>query len=401
MKLIVTREQRFTRTPDGAVWSQVAYDHHFFERYLDVFDQVCVVARAQEVQALQGDWQRVDGVDVSFIAVPYYLGPWQYLYKSRQARRIAADSIGKNDAVILPIPSQIASTVEPSLRRVGHPYGVEVVGDPYAVFASHVVDHPLRRFFRWWFTRQQMRQCAEACASHYVTEYALQRRYPPSPGSFTVSYSDVALPNEAFASCARVQFHTHGEFRLVTVGSLAQLYKGIDVLIDAVDICVQDGLDLQLSIIGDGKFRPDLERRSAARNLTNRVHFIGQLPAGDAVRAQLDSADLFVLPSRTEGLPRALIEAMARGLPCIGSTAGGIPELLAAEDMVPPGDANALAQKIRGLSSDPDHMRQMSARNLEKAKNHHERILRERRIEFYTAVRDRTQAWLEKSGLKN
>jgi glycosyltransferase involved in cell wall biosynthesis len=105
-------------------------------------------------------------------------------------------------------------------------------------------------------------------------------------------------------------------------------------------------------------------------------------------------ADLFVLPSRTEGLPRAMLEAMARALPCIGSTAGGIPELLPAEDMVPPGDALSLALKIRSVLTDPVRLMSMSSRNLEKAKGYHEGILRERRNAFYNSVLDVTREWL-------
>ena len=125
------------------------------------------------------------------------------------------------------------------------------------------------------------------------------------------------------------------------------------------------------------------------------MRFLGQLSAGEAVRALLDAADLFLLPSRTEGLPRAMIEAMARALPCIGSTVGGIPELLAPEDMVPPGDAGALARKIREVVTDPERMCLMSARNLEVAREYRDDLLRERRTAFYRHVRTQTEQWLQ------
>ena len=122
------------------------------------------------------------------------------------------------------------------------------------------------------------------------------------------------------------------------MGTLEQLYKAPDVLLDAVGQCFRQGLDLELVWIGGGQYQQQLEARAKELGLSPRVRFLGQLPAGDAVRGELDRADLFVLPSRQEGLPRAMLEAMARGLPCIGSTVGGIPELLPAEDLVPPGD---------------------------------------------------------------
>jgi glycosyltransferase involved in cell wall biosynthesis len=88
-----------------------------------------------------------------------------------------------------------------------------------------------------------------------------------------------------------------------------------------------------------------------------------------------------------------MIEAMARGIPCIGTTAGGIPELLPAEDMVRPGDARALAGMIREVLSDPDRRQQMSARNLATAQSYQREVLRRRRIGFYEHLRKATQAW--------
>jgi glycosyltransferase involved in cell wall biosynthesis len=182
--------------------------------------------------------------------------------------------------------------------------------------------------------------------------------------------------------------------KLVMVGSLARLYKAPDVLIDAVARCVGEGMDLQLVLVGDGQHRGELQARAAAAGLGHRVRFTGQLYTTEAVRQELDQADLFLLPSRTEGLPRALVEAMARALPCIGSTVGGIPELLPPEDLVPPGDTETLAARIRAVVTDPARMARLSARNLAKAREYHKDLLHARRNDFYQQVYDCTANWL-------
>ncbi len=397
MNLIVTLEYRFDCTPDGSVWTQASYAHPFWLRYLTVFDDVRVVARVQPVPSPPPESKRVDGEGVSFAALPYYLGPWQYLLRARQISHAARDAISPRDAVILRIPSQIATSVEVALRRNGRPYGVEVVGDPHDVFAPGGVKHFMRSFFRWWFARQQRRQCAGACAAAYVTERTIQSRYPPAPTAFSTFYSSIELHDDAFVATHRPIRQKATGFTLITVASLAQLYKSPDILLKAIDICVrEEGLDLKLLLVGDGKYRPELESLAASLGMKNRVHFLGQLPAGDAVRKQLDRADVFILPSRTEGLPRAMVEAMARALPCVGSTAGGIPELLSPEDMVTPGNAVTLAQKIRTVITNPERMAAMSKRNLDKSKEYHESILRERRDKFYRIVKGKTEAWLER-----
>lgn len=393
MNAVVALEHRFVRTPDGAVWTQTMFPYAFWTRYLEVFDGVRVTARVREVTTIPEGWIRADGVGIRFAAVPHYIGPWEYLLRARAVRRRVQRSFGPEDAVILRVGSRIATDLEPALRRVGHPFGVEVVCDPYDVFAPGAVRHPLRPFFRWWSPRQLRRQCQQAVAAAYVTERALQRRYPPATRAFATSFSDVELPDGAFVTAPRGAPREARARTIVTVGTLAQLYKAPDVLIDAVGMMVRGGLDLRLVLIGDGKYRPDLERRARGLGLTERVRFMGQLPAGEAVRDALDSADLFVLPSHQEGLPRAMVEAMARALPCIGSTVGGFPELLPPEDMVPPGNAVALAARISEVLREPDRLERMSARNLDTARRYRDTVVRERRLVFYTQLRQVTEAW--------
>jgi glycosyltransferase involved in cell wall biosynthesis len=182
--------------------------------------------------------------------------------------------------------------------------------------------------------------------------------------------------------------------RTLLVGSLEQLYKGPDVLLRALAHCKAAGLDVRTTLIGDGRKRPSLEALAGELGLADRVHFTGRLPPGSAIRDQMDRADVFVLPSLTEGLPRAMLEAMARGLPCIGSRVGGIPELLPDEDLVDPGDSAALADKLISVAADADRLREMAARNLLKARQYHADVLRPRRRDLYAHLRAATENWL-------
>ena len=401
MKVVVALEHRFDRTPDGIVWTHTQFPYSFWQRYLEVFDHVRVVARVQDVLSVPSDWKEANGDSealrrnrISFAAIPYYIGPMQYLWRSIMVKRAAQQAVNTEDAVILRVSSTIASCIEPKLRATNHPYGLEVVGDPYDVFAPGSIKHPLRPYFRWRSPQILRRQCARACGAAYVTEFALQKRYPPGKDAFSTHYSSIELSHDAFVSVPRLPKQESQIFTIIFVGTLAQLYKAPDVLIDAVANCVQQGLKLKLVLVGDGKHREELAMRAVKLNLGDYVNFRGQLSAGKAVRDELDQADLFILASYQEGLPRAMIEAMARALPCIGSTVGGIPELLAPEDIVPPGDVAALSAKIREVVTNPERMARMSARNLEKAKEYTNEILRERQIAFYNYVRKSTQDWL-------
>jgi len=85
-------------------------------------------------------------------------------------------------------------------------------------------------------------------------------------------------------------------------------------------------------------------------------------------------------------------------LPCIGSTASGIPELLPADDLVPPEDVASLAKKISEVVQDPDRMTRMSSRNLEKSKEYKSELLQKRRIEFYQTVKEKTEFFYRNMG---
>lgn len=388
MRVVVTAENRFSRTPDGAVWTVGSAGHRFWSRYLSAFEQVRVVARVRDVSAPEDGAVRVDGSQVQVWPVPHYVGPREYLRSRRVVGRAVRGAADHADAVILRVPSPIGALLAGSRERLGLSYGLEVVGDPYDVFAPGVVSHPLRPLLRQWSARTLRRQCARANAVSYVTERWLQARYPARHDAVTATYSSVDLPASAYVSQPRASVSPPETFTLVSVGSLAQLYKGIDTLIEALAKVVAAGVPVHLVHLGDGAFLPSLEELANRLGVADRVSFLGAVPSGESVRRQLDAAHLFVLPSRTEGLPRALIEAMARGLPAIGSRVGGVPELLPEDDLVAPNDTAGLARAIAQMLADPPRMAAASARNLTRARDYSTQSLVLRRDTFYCRVRD-------------
>lgn len=387
----ITCESRFEISPDGRVWTAGPGTYAFWRRYLDVFDEVTIIARAHAVDRVNEGQHEVCGAGVRLAAVPYYVGPKAYLIRACAVRQAVRQALEGQSAVVLRAPGRISELARASLVQ-RRPYGVELVGDPYEVFAPGASTHPLRAFFRWKSTSATRAIAAGACATAYVSRIVLPDRYPASPGSLSMICSDIELKTDHIV--AQPRHNRDGDAAvIVTVGSLAQPYKGVDLLIEAVSMLHEQLPNVALRVVGDGVFRVPLEELARQRGVAHIVTFIGQLASGNAVRAELDGATLFVMASRTEGLPRAMIEAMARGLPCIGTSVGGIPELLPLEDMVPPNDAQALADMIAKVLSSPVRMRAMADRNLATAAEYRDDVLRDRRNAFYRCVRDRTEEW--------
>lgn len=167
-------------------------------------------------------------------------------------------------------------------------------------------------------------------------------------------------PNNA--SELRVRFGFDANDRVIgTVGWLLPI-KGPEVLLDAFRRLSANETNLKLVFVGKGDLETPLRRRSQRWGLANRVVFAGWR---DDIPEVLSSFDIFVLPSRNEGMGRVLVEAMAAGRPIIASKVGGIPSLVENGKtglLVPPGDAAALVRSLEWMLQNPDDARRMGRR---------------------------------------
>ena len=149
-------------------------------------------------------------------------------------------------------------------------------------------------------------------------------------------------------------------FEVLCVGTLTSA-KGLPVLINAVDRLVRQGRSIRLRLVGGGPDRQDLESAVATRGLQGRVTLEGNCNQ-DRVQGFYRTADLFALASFAEGIPVALMEAMAMELPCVATWITGIPELIRHGIdgwLVPPGDEEQLADAIAKLMDDPELRRKL------------------------------------------
>jgi glycosyltransferase involved in cell wall biosynthesis len=148
--------------------------------------------------------------------------------------------------------------------------------------------------------------------------------------------------------------------RVITVGRLAYP-KDFVTLVRAVA-----GIDASTVVAGDGPDRPEIEAEIARSGAD--VTLLGER---DDVRAQLAASHVFVLSSRSEGLPMSIIEAMAAALPAVGTAVGGVPELIVDGEtgfVVPAGDEHALRAALQKLVSDAALRARLGAAARERAR---------------------------------
>lgn len=157
------------------------------------------------------------------------------------------------------------------------------------------------------------------------------------------------------------------------IGTLARLsrQKGLDVLLDAMALLVRERPDARLSIAGGGPLEVELRMHARRLGLDGHVRFEGWVPDG---RALLADWDVFVLPSRWEGMPLALLEARAAGLPSVATDVGGAREIIRdGEDgwVVPTEDPASLAAALLDLADDPARRAEWGARARRRAAGEH------------------------------
>ena len=270
-------------------------------------------------------------------------------------------AVRRHEATIIYQPGLVGAAAGMAALGMRRPVVVIAVGDPQESLSASVVPGPVGTGVRWLLTQAMRRLCERASVTRYVTRAALQHRYPPGRGRPSFAASDVGVLKRGTPR----DFPVGHIPTVLTVASLDQPYKGVRELVDATAGLHAAGQPVQLRIAGTGRLEPEL-RRYAESVLGAHVIFLGHLdPSG--LESAYTEADCFVLASWTEGMPRALLEAMASGLPTVATRVGGIPEVLSDPWLVAPRNPEGLTAALLRLLRDKDLWKQAAELNIESA----------------------------------
>jgi glycogen(starch) synthase len=173
--------------------------------------------------------------------------------------------------------------------------------------------------------------------------------------------------------------------KMLWVGRLVY-QKGLDVLVEALGDL--KSLPWELTLIGDGPIRATLEQQALQKGIADRIFFTGWLDREEMDRFYHE-ANLFVFPSRHEGMPNALLEAMACGLPVIASRIAGNEELVIPGEtglLVPPQDSGALRKALETLLTAPENRKKMGIAARQRVETHYtwEQVARQ----YFTLLQD-------------
>lgn len=387
MRLLFAHDHRFQRGPAGELYTGGTFPASVWDRYLDHFDEVHVLARDGGELPDGARLARADREGVEFDFLPSLASPRQLLFRSSKLDRRVRSAVEAADAVAARLPSEIGLLAVSHARRLGKPYAVEVVGCAWDSYSTNGA--PGARLYAPLAFFRARRAIAAAPLALYVTASWLQQRYPTSGLRSSASNVLLKLPSatDVRRREKRLSDLAGGKRPVLgTIGTLSVKYKGLETAFEAVARLRSSGIDLTYRVLGPGPIEP-WRRMTDRLGIGDLVHFDGTRSAGAEVNDWLDGIDIYLQPSFTEGLPRAMIEAMSRGAACIGSTCGGIPELLEPSRLHAPGDVAALADCIDRLVADPAALAAASRADRETTRQFDPEELKKRRSDFYAQLR--------------
>jgi glycosyltransferase involved in cell wall biosynthesis len=383
MKVAFFHDAPLIRANDGVVYS-LGFTYDIWERYLSVFDSLVVSTRMTECNEPE-TFNRLglsSGPGVVFSPVTSYSTRYAPVFNKRAIAGEIRSVLSRVDCAIVRLPSSIGRIACEEAIKMDKPYLVELVGCPWDSLRHHSWQGKMVAPFAYYGTKKIVEDAEYVV---YVTSEFLQERYP-TKGKW-IACSDVALEESddkiLEARISKIKNKPKSEPIIVgTIGAVDIKYKGQQNVIKALARLKEQGLhNFQYQLVGDGD---QSYLRSVAQKfgVAEQVKFLGKMSHQEVFK-WLDSIDVYIQPSKTEGLPRSLIEAMSRGLPCFGSRAGGIPELLDDDYLFSNTRTNAdeIAELLEGLTK--DCMEEQAWRNFMQSRSYEKRFLDAKRQRFF------------------
>ncbi|QHT61915.1 glycosyltransferase family 4 protein [Paenibacillus lycopersici] len=397
MHVVWAHDHTFYFNETGKFYSGGKLPYAVWERYLGVFDSMTVACRGQRTSAdadMKGKTLS-SGPNVDFLVLPSLSNPVNKLTKRGIVEHSLREAIAKADAVIARMPSELGAEAIRVARSLGKPFAVEMVACAWdGLWNYGNAQGKLYAPFSLWKTRSLVKRAPYGI---YVTEKFLQKRYPLSAQGVEGSCSNVEIPAVSpdvldrrlkRIAAGKGTWNPDRPFRIGMIGSLNGKTKGIDTALRAFARVQWEELpSFEFHILGDGS--ADRWRSLAEKlGIGSLVKFCGVLTSGSAVFEWLDELDLYVQPSFQEGLPRATIEAMSRACPVLGSTAGGIPELIGAEWLHKPGGYKQFAEHLGLAIGNTAWMKEQAELNFHTAQKYTKAKLDQQRRAFWESFRD-------------
>ena len=366
----------------NGTYCSITLTNEMFNRYFSVVDKLYVVVRAfsSDKTYKQLNMKPLDTNNISVIEVKNLLSPKGILFGKRKFKKEIKNTVEKSDLIFARMPSQTSNAVLEMARKLKKQYLVEVGGCAWDSFWNHGIIGKLLAPYMYLSARRNIKKAQYAT---YVTKYFLQKRYPNN--NVTTNCSNVYLSNiNDNVLKQRLEKIEKMDIKHPVLGqavnSIDVKYKGEHLIIRAMKALKEQGIIAEYQIVGPGK-GTFLKKEAEKYGVSDQVKLIGALTKEEIFNWN-KNIDIYVQPSKQEGLPRSVIEAMSTGCPCIGSNIAGIPELIDDNCIFNPDNNKNIIEVLLNINNKNEAIKQ-SKRNFQNSKQYNLKDIEKRRKRIF------------------
>ncbi len=312
----------------NGVYCNTTITSEMFSRYFQVVDKLIVVIRTMhlEVTYEEANLKKVEFNGLEFVEIPNLNSINGFLIDRQKYKKVIKEQVEKADLIFARMPSVISDITIYYARKMKKQYMVEVGGCAWDAYWNHGLKGKLVAPYMFL---NELKGVKHADFATYVTEDWLQKRYPSNCNAISASNVYLEELSEEVLNMRYKKIRSKKKDAPMIIGTTAAVnvkYKGQEYIIKAISELNRKGFNFEYELVGGGD-NSYLKKIAESEGVADKVRFKGLMLQSEVFK-WLDSIDVYAQPSKQEGLPRALIEALSRGCPAIGSMTAGIPELI-------------------------------------------------------------------------
>ncbi len=366
MKILFIHSHKF-RKINSRIFSLGGLSEEVLNRYINKDDEITVISRIVNEERSKSNYSEIKDSRIKIKNI--------YDIKLKGLKK----EIRESEVVIIRLPCLIGNIAIKFAKKYNKKYLIEVVGCGWDAYWNHGILGKILAPISYFSMRKNVKSASNVL---YVSNNFLQNRYPTK--GKTIACSDVII-NEVEDNILKNRLSKIDKFNnkniiLGTIGAVNVKYKGQEYIIKAIKSLKENGYKVRYELVGSGNSEY-LKKIAKKYNVLEEVKFIGSLEHNQ-IFTWLDNIDIYVQPSKLEGLCRAVIEALSRGCPCILSDAGGNVELIDNKYIFKKKNILDFIDKLNKLNK--QEMKKQAINNFNKAKEFSDKKLNEKREEFYS-----------------
>ncbi|MFW3364855.1 glycosyltransferase [Aerococcus viridans] len=379
MRVLFCHDAPLQKDKDGNYYG-LTFNNDTLKRYYDIGEHLTILLRERPFDQ-QSNYTKINLDKLDIVTVPGF----KNIIK---ISKIVEKEVLESDCVVVRLPSMLGLIASRIAKKNNIPILVELVGDVWNALNNHSIKGKLIAPLMYLLTKKTVKNSNYVV---YVTKFFLQSRYPTKGQSESISNVQLqTLGPEILEKRIKKIKELKNKEKLIigTIGALDVSYKGQDEIIKMLAHLkkINNTQHIEYQLVGGGN-STQFKKLAKKLNILENVKFLGTMPS-NKIYEWLRQIDIYIQPSKTEGLPRSVIEAMSQATPVIGSDAGGIPELIDEKFLFDHKNSNS--EKLYSLlkQMDEKEMLEQAKKNYVKSFEYSYEKLRQKREKSFKEFRN-------------